>query len=185
MKATGILSKEHRAIEYLLAAMEMQAARLQSGAAVRPEFFLDAIVFLREFVDERHARKEEETLLVLLMDAGSPKDSGPIAEILAGNARAREITRNIEKNAQIVLGGGAGARADLARDATEYVTLLTRHIRSEETALFPLAEQMIPAGAQAELDAEFDRIENDYLEAGVHDKYYGIAEKLAEEAASG
>jgi hemerythrin-like domain-containing protein len=183
MKATGILSKEHRAIEYLLAAMEMQAARLQSGAAVRTEFFLDALVFLREFVDERHARKEEETLLVVLMDAGSPKDSRPIAAILADHAKAREITRHIGKNAQIVLGGGDGARAGLARDAAEYVSLLSQHIRREEAELFPLAEQIIPAGAQAELDAEFERIENAYLEAGVHDKYYAIAEKLADEAA--
>jgi hemerythrin-like domain-containing protein len=182
MKATGILRKEHRAIEYLLAGMEMQAARLQSGSAVRTEFFLDAVVFLRQFVDECHQRKEEETLLVALMDGGLAKDGGPVAEMLAEHAQAQELTRNIEKNARVVLGGGTNARADLARDAQAYVSLLTRHFQKEEGELFPLAERLIPAGVQADLDAEYERIESGYVDAGVHDKYYGLAEKLANEA---
>jgi hemerythrin-like domain-containing protein len=181
MKATGILCKEHRVIEYLLAAMEIQAARLQSGSAVRTEFFLDAAIFLRQFIDECHQRKEEETLVVALMDAGLAKDSGPIAEMLVEHAQAQEFTRNIEKNARIVLGGGTNARADLARDAAGYVSLLTQHFKKEEDELFPLAEQLIPAEVQAELDAEFERIESGYVDAGVHDRYYGMAEKLANE----
>jgi hemerythrin-like domain-containing protein len=181
MKATGILGKEHRAIEYLLAAMEMQAARLQTDAAVRNEFFLESLVFLREFVEECHQRQEEETLLVALLDAGLTRDSRLIAEMLAEHAQAQEFTRNIEKNARIVLGGGAEARTDLARDAQGYVSLLLRNFRREEEELFPLAERTIPEDVQAELDAEFERIENGYVEAGVHDKYYGMAEKLADE----
>ncbi len=181
MKATGILTKEHRAIEYLLAAMEIQAARLQSGSAVRVEFFLDAVVFLRQFVDECHQRKEEDTLLVALIDAGLAKDSGPVTNLLADHAQAQEFTREIEKNARIVIGGGTNSREDLARCAQGYVSLLTHHFRKEEDELFPSAERLIPAGDQAELDAEFERIESGYLETGLHDKYYGLAEKLANE----
>jgi hemerythrin-like domain-containing protein len=184
MKAIGILKEEHRAIEYLLGALEFQAARLPGDAPIRIEFFLDAAVFLREFVEDRHQRKEEDTILVALVDAGLVRDGGPIAEVLAAHAKSQELVREIEKQARIVLGGGASARTELARDAVEYVTLLTQHIHQEDEKVFPLADTMIPMGIQDELDAYFDRIESAYVEAGLHDKYYGLAEKLAIEAAS-
>jgi len=182
MRATSILMEEHRVIEYALAAMEMQAARLQSGSAVRTEFFLDAVNFLRNFVDVCHHRKEEETLFVALIDAGLAKDSGPIAEVLAEHEQGRELTRNIEKAVRVALGGGLTARAELAQHAEGYVALLNRHMRKEDQELFPMAEQLIPANVQADLAAEFERIESGYVEAGVHDTYYGLAEALAKEA---
>src|SRR4030042_4385228 len=116
------------------------------------------------------------------MEAGMAKDSGPIAELLADHARAREFWQAIEKNARIVLGGGTNARLELARQAAGYVALLTGHIRAEEQNLFP-SLQLIPTDVQAELAPEFERIESAYVEAGIHDTYYGLAEKLANEAA--
>ncbi len=183
MKATVILVEEHRAIEYLLAAIEIQSARLPAGTPVRMEFFLEAAVFLHQFVEDCHQRKEEDTLLVALIDAGLAKDNGPVADVLSEHARAQELTRDIEKYARVVLGGGTGARTDLVRCAEEYISLLTRHIRTEDEELFPLANRMIPDEIRAELDANFERIESGYVEAGLHDKYYGLAEKLANEAA--
>ncbi|OGO08280.1 MAG: hypothetical protein A3K46_00235, partial [Chloroflexi bacterium RBG_13_60_9] len=155
MEATKVLKDEHRVIEFFLGALEIQAARLQSESPVRPEFFLDAIVFMRDFVDERHQRKEEETLCVALIEAGMAKDSGPIAELLADHARAREFWQAIEKHARILLGGGTNARLELARQAAGYVALLTGHIRAEEQNLFP-SLQLIPTDVQAELAAEFE-----------------------------
>jgi hemerythrin-like domain-containing protein len=181
MKATGILGLEHRAIEHLLAAMEIQAARLQSDAPIRTDFFLEAVVFLREFVRNRHQQKEEETVLVALIDAGLAKDGEPISKILAEHSKARESIHTIEKHARILHGGGTGARADLSREVSGYVSMLTDHIRREDAELFPMAERLIPADVQTDLDAEYERIESLYVEAGVHDKYYGIAERLANE----
>src|SRR4030042_797359 len=71
------------------------------------------------------------------MEAGMAKDSGPIAELLAEHARAREFWQSIEKHARIVLGGGTNTRLELARQAAGYVALLTGHIRAGEKNLFP------------------------------------------------
>ncbi len=182
MKATEILRKEHRAIEYLLAAVEIQARRLPAGGPVRIPFFTEAAVFFREFVEDCHQRKEEDMLLVAVIDAGQPRGSGPVAEALAQHAGEQALLREIEKHARTAQGGGEAGRAALSRCAAEFVSLLTRHIRLEEDTLFPLAERAIPADVQNELDGHFDRIERGYVEAGLHDTYYGLAEKLAEEA---
>jgi hemerythrin-like domain-containing protein len=110
VRAICILGRERRVIGYLPAAIEIQPARLQSQPPVCTEFFRDALLFLRSFIDERRIRKEEDEL-------------------------------------------------------------------------FPSAEERIPAGGQTELDSDFARCENESEEAGVHDQYYGLAEKPANETA--
>ncbi|OGO09885.1 MAG: hypothetical protein A3K46_02580 [Chloroflexi bacterium RBG_13_60_9] len=182
MDATSILMEEHRIIEHVLAAMEIQAARLQGESAVRTEFFLDAVDFFRNFVDGCHHRKEEEALFVALIDAGLTKDNSPIGILIAEHEQGREYNRKIEKAARIVIGGGSEARAELAQTTEEYVSLLYQHIQKEDGELFPKADELIPAEVQDELAAEFKRIEKEEIETGVHEKYHKLAETLADEA---
>jgi hemerythrin-like domain-containing protein len=182
MEATKILMEEHRLILHLLAAMELQAGRLKTGAAVRTGFFLDAVDFVRNFADGCHHRKEEGALFPALVKAGLTKDSGPIAVMLAEHEQGREFNRGMEKAARAMEGGDPGARNDLAQNALGYVALLRQHIRKEDTVLFPTADRLISPAVQAELAGEFGRIEREETGAGVHEKYHALAEAMVKEA---
>jgi hemerythrin-like domain-containing protein len=184
MEATDILIAEHRIIERVLSALETQARRLQAGAPVRPEFFLDASAFFRGFADGCHHRKEEESLFLMMVDAGLSNQTGPIAILLAEHEQGRACNRAMEKAARSLAGGNSAARDDLVRSALEYVALLRQHIRRENEFFFPLAAHMIPPARQKELLEEFERIEREQTGPGLHEKYHRSADALEKEAAA-
>jgi hemerythrin-like domain-containing protein len=183
MEATDILMDEHRLIEHVLGALERRARALQQGAAVRIEFFLDAVDFIRNFADGCHHRKEEGALFPAMIEAGIPKENSPIAVMLGEHEQGRIFNRGMEKAAKAIQAGGTGDREDLIRNALGYTALLRQHIRKENEILFPMAVRVIPPAAQNKLAAEFERIEREETGAGVHEKYHAMAEAMAEEAA--
>ena len=184
MEATDILMEEHRIIERVLSALETQARRAQAGTAVRAGFFQDAAAFFRNFVDSCHHRKEDEPFLMAMMDAGLSNQTGPIAIMLAEHEQGRAFNRAVEKAARSLERGEASARDDMARSALEFAAFLRQHIRRENEFLFPMADRLIPPGAQERLLAEFERFERDEIGAGVHQKYHRMAEALEKEAAA-
>jgi hemerythrin-like domain-containing protein len=182
MKATNTLMEEHRLIEHLLDALETQAARLQTGTAVRTGFFLDAVDFNRTFADGCHHRKEEGALFPAMVAVGLSEESGPIAVMLAEHDQGREFNRGMEKAARAVEAGQADARSDLAQSALGYVSLLRQHIRKEDAVLFPMADRLIPGDAQDKLALEFDRIEREETGLDTHERYHALAKAMVKEA---
>jgi hemerythrin-like domain-containing protein len=59
MKATEILSSEHRMIEQVLSALETGAWLLSQEESFRFNFFREAIDFIKGFTDGCHHKKEE------------------------------------------------------------------------------------------------------------------------------
>ncbi len=182
MEATDILIEEHRIIERVLSALERQIRRLESGSAVRPGFFDDATAFFRNFTDGCHHRKEEESFLLALMDAGLSNQTGPLAIMLAEHERSRACNRAIEKAARALERGESAAREDLIRHALEYIALMRPHIRRENEFLFPMAGRLIPPRAQEALAAEFERFTRAETGAGILKNYRRLADAMEEEA---
>ncbi len=182
MEATDILMDEHRLIGHMLDALERRALSLQQGAAVRTEFFLDAVDFIRNFADGCHHRKEEGALFPAMIEAGIPRENSPIAVMLAEHEQGRAFNRGMERAARAVRTGAAAEREELIRNALGYVALLRQHIQKENGILFPMADRVVPPAAQNKLAVEFERIEREETGAGVHEKYHAMAEAMAEEA---
>ncbi len=59
MGATEELMTEHRAIERMLAVLEVAAQRLEGGQRVRPGMLREAVDFVQNFADKCHHGKEE------------------------------------------------------------------------------------------------------------------------------
>lgn len=87
MEATRILMEEHRVIEGVISNMEAGAKRLETGQAVRAEFFIQAAEFIKGFADGCHHRKEEGVLFPAMEAAGVARESGPIGVMLASTRR--------------------------------------------------------------------------------------------------
>jgi hemerythrin-like domain-containing protein len=136
------------------------AADLESGGTVDRKDVFDFGRFFRNFADKCHHGKEEDRLFVKLVEAGFPKDDGPIAVMLAEHEAGREEVRGL-----VQIGSGSGALSDSERRsvseyAAQFVPLLYGHIQKENNILYPMAQNSIPPEEFANLDKAceaFDR----------------------------
>jgi hemerythrin-like domain-containing protein len=182
MKATDILVEEHGVIERVLTSLEQAALALDRGEAVRPGFFVDASDFIKGFADGCHHKKEEGVLFEAMVDAGLPRQVGPIGVMLSEHEQGRVYTRGMREAALRLQAGDASARGEVVRNALGYVELLRGHIGKENGVLFPMANEMIPVERQDAINDGFEHIEHEETGEGVHEKYLALAEKLEREA---
>ncbi len=183
MQATDILMSEHRVIERVIASLEAQAGRLAAGQAVRPGFFLDAASFIKGFADGCHHRKEEGVLFEAMVRAGLPREVGPIGVMLSEHEQGRAFTRGMRAAAERLAAGDTSAASAVVANARGYAALLRQHIQKEDGILFPMADQVIPAGQHDAVVEAFDHVEHEETGEGVHEKYLALAEALEREAA--
>jgi hemerythrin-like domain-containing protein len=181
MKATDILSSEHRVIERVIASLEIAADKLESGQAVRPEFFIEAADFIKGFADGCHHKKEEGVLFKSLVAIGLPAGQGPVAMMLFEHEEGRQFTRAMRAAAQKLQAGDQTARAEIIANAHGYAELIRPHIQKEDRVLFPMAAKFIPLAQQDRLVEDFETIEHEETGEGVHEKYLAMAEKLEKE----
>jgi len=181
MKATDILSSEHRVIENVIATLEAGATRLENNLPIRPGFFIDATDFIKGFADGCHHQKEEGVLFTTMQAHGMPANGGPIAVMLAEHEQGRLFTRNLRLAAQQLEQGDLSARQAIIDNARGYATLLSAHIAKEDNILFPMANKVIPPSQHEQVYLDFERVEHEETGEGVHEKYLALAERLAQE----
>lgn len=184
MKATDILSEEHRVIEQVLNSLELAANRLENGQTVRPEFFLSAADFIRGFADGCHHQKEEGVLFKHMEAQGMPVQGSPIGVMLAEHELGRQYTRELLSAAQGMQAGEAASDQRALQSARSYVALLRQHIFKEDKILFPMADHVIPAEEHAAVWDEFEHVEHAETGEGVHEKYLALAKALEQEIAA-
>jgi hemerythrin-like domain-containing protein len=184
MKATDVLSDEHRVIENVLNTLESAADRLGNGQPVRPEFFLSAVDFIHGFADGCHHQKEEGVLFKHMEAAGMPVQGSPIGVMLTEHELGRQYTRELLSAVQGMQAGDAGANQKAIQSAHSYVALLRQHIFKEDKILFPMADHVIPARKHDAVWGGFEHVEHAETGEGVHEKYLALAESLAQEMAT-
>ena len=182
MKATQILMNEHRVIERVLTALEIAAGRVKQGEEVRPAFFINAALFIKNYADGCHHHKEEGILFVAMNEAGISSEGGPVGMMLAEHEQGREYTAAMKDAAEKWEKGDRSARGAVAQNALGYVSLLRPHIQKEDKILFPMAERAIPPQLQEKVDADFEHAGIEEAATGVHDKYLALAEVLEKES---
>lgn len=182
MKATEILSSEHRVIERVIAALESATNRLEAGQPVRAGFFLDAADFIKGFADGCHHAKEEGVLFKAMTASGLPQQGGPVGVMLMEHEQGRAFTRGMRAAAKRLQNGDPAAAGEILSNARGYAALLRQHIQKEDHVLFPMADQVIPAEQHETIYEGFEAVEHEETGEGVHEKYLVLAEKLEAEA---
>lgn len=179
MKPTEILKAEHRGIERMLEVVHAAADRLAKGEAVPPELFPQAVDFLTNFADRCHHGKEERLLFVRLADHGVPKDGGPLGVMLAEHEEGRSHIRGMREALARLQQGDQKALPDLVGHAEAYVEVLRAHIQKEDNVLFPLADRVLSPEEETELAEAFERVEQEEMGAGVHERYHQMIHDLS------
>ena len=156
---TAVLRDEHRIILRALGVLERAGVRDPSE-----RWWAEATAWLGAFADRTHHAREEAALFPAMVKAGVPSEGGPIAVMLEEHAEGRALVHAMT----------TGSAETRARSCHAYVALLRAHIDKENEILFPLADAILDAPAQAALVREFQAVD---IEHGV------VADIAAAEAA--
>ena len=182
MKATEVLQEEHQGVLLALRVLEKIGAELVQppiGASRDPAGDLARLLdFLRVFVDKCHHGKEEDVLFPALLEAGLPREGGPVQVMLAEHAAGRKLVAAMDRALTDFQTGNAAAAATLREAATEYVKLLTDHIYKEDHVLYPIADEKIAAPVQAAMVEAFEKIEEERIGVGTHERYHEMLKEF-------
>ncbi len=174
MQSTETLRAEHDAVLVVLDQLERALGAAEGGAPVPTDVFTDIGEFFTVFVDQCHHGKEESAVFERLRGVESRRVTTSLTdEHHQGRALAAAYRAAV---AGYVPGDAASVR-QLAEAARAYDVMLRAHIEEENTDLFPLMEASM-AERDAEITAEFDRIELEELGAGTHERLHAMIDTL-------
>lgn len=171
---------EHKAIKVMLGIMARIADRIRQQGEADPEDIDKIVDFLKTFADKCHHGKEETVLFPALLDAGLPKQGGPIGVMLHEHELGRGFIRDMSEEVNAMRKADQPAYNRTADAMLQYVNLLTNHIQKEDNVLFPMADKLLSSDRQEEIFQEFERIEEEVVGHGVHEQYHELLKQLKE-----
>lgn len=181
MYATQDLRNEHEGIKVALAVLDHLANEIEADRAVNVDDLEQIVDFLKTFADRCHHGKEEDLLFPALEAAGIPKENGPIGVMLADHTQGRDYIRAMNDALAGVREGAPADRKAFAVAAQGYARLLRDHIEKENNVLFVLAEQRLSPEEHVRLVEGFERIEQERIGPGVHERYHAMLDRLRDE----
>jgi hemerythrin-like domain-containing protein len=180
MKPTDILKEEHELILVMLKIISKVCLKLEAGEKVRTEHLADIVDFSKNFADKCHHVKEEKLLFPALEQAGIAREGGPIGEMLAEHALARDFVKGMAVALPKYQIDKTGAVEKYIENARGYIELLNGHIMKENNVLFVMADQRLTKEKQVKLLQGFEIIEREETGERVHEKYHELLHHLGD-----
>jgi len=135
-----LLMRDHEITERVFATMEKLFAAPEGPA---PGVVAKLLAYVRDYVDRCHNMKEETHLFPLFEQRGLPRNSGPVAVMLAEHEAARALVARLEPLANAYAGGDRTQLGALRATFGEYAALCKDHYWKENDILFPLGEKTL------------------------------------------
>lgn len=181
MKATEMLKHEHEVILKVIEAAQKEVGHIQKTGKIHSEKVAKMLDFIRNFADHCHHLKEEKQLFVRLEEKGMAREGGPIAIMLIEHDEGRRMVRAAADALPPAKKGDRSAIETLRENLSGYAQLLQAHIDKENNILYAMADEILTDEDNSELIEAFEKIENEEIGKGVHEKYHQIAHELAED----
>lgn len=178
MKATQQLRDEHEGVLVMLKILAMVSQKLLAEGSLDQAHFAGMLEFWKVFVDKCHHGKEEDLLFPALEKTGIPRE-GPIAVMLQEHQLGRNYVKAMSESFDAFKGGDRTASARIIQTAKDYIALLEAHIRKENEVLFVMADQVLSEETQDVLFEGFERIEEERIGPGTHEKLHGLIRDLS------
>ena len=169
------LKEEHQKILLMLQVLEAVCKKLEAGEDVNKNDLNKMVDFIKIYADKSHHHKEEDLLFPAMVEAGIPKEGGPIGVMLAEHTMGRNFVQGMSQALEEFPSGSADASPKIVSNARGYIDLLTDHIYKEDNILYPMAEMHITAERHNELLEEFEQVITDKI--GI-DKHKELIETL-------
>ena len=178
MKPTDVLKEEHQGVKISLRILEQLCKKIQEKQTGEKEItiadFNKLLEFFKVFVDKCHHSKEEDVLFPTLLDAGLPKQGGPIQVMLAEHDIGRKLVAEMTLALNDYKNDLPNAERKLIRAADNYRELLKSHITKEDEVLYPMADARICSFIQQGMLEEFEDIEKEKLGQGTHEEFHNM-----------
>jgi uncharacterized protein len=171
-----LLIGDHEQTERVFAAMKKP---FTSPSGPPPGLVGRFFDYARNYVDRCHNQKEEQHLFPLLERRGVPRESGPLAIMLAEHEAARELLTKLEPMVAAWVAGERSGLEALRTAVGDYVTLCTDHYWKENDILFPLAAKTLGAEDAAAVEQGIAAVEA-ALGPDTHARYAALAAELIE-----
>ena len=141
MKITEILIREHELILQALESLSRAQKKIEENRQLPKDFFVKALVFLREFTDRFHHFKEEYLMFGLLALKKGDAFDGPIGSLRFQHERCRACINAISNSLDGYADRDEIATTRLLENLAAYISLLRRHIYQENHTFFKMAEK--------------------------------------------
>ena len=158
MRIARKLSADREIIQRFLAVLGNGMISLSSNNKLaRPEFFIQAHTFIRDYIEGGFFKKEE-LLIQVLRDIGFPDDDGPIGFLRSEQGKSHEAAIHLINAAKQWQSGDEGARVEVGWAASEYTSTLRQHLERLKNLIFPLLEQNISIEEEHKLSEKVDTL---------------------------
>ncbi len=185
MDAIEALMTEHRIIETVIDSLLSFADDVRRRGSDERVELTRFVTFIRDFADGCHHGKEEDILFAAMVEAGFPRQGGPIAVMLMEHDRGRAHTRALRDLAEQSAPWTSEDRQSLFEHASGYGGLLRQHIHKEDAILYPMAEQHLSPERLEQVNAACELYEEQKTGSGEHERLHRLAEELAARHAPG
>ena len=128
------------------------------------EFFENAVLFSREFVDKYHHYKEEHQLFMQLAQQAGGIFDAQIDALRHQHEHGREHIARIAENVDGYLRKEHAAATTLVESIAAYGAMLRQHIHKEDHGFYPLAQRILTQDDEKHLEAEFRKADEKWGE---------------------
>jgi hemerythrin-like domain-containing protein len=180
MRIARKLSADQETIQRFLTVLGSAMIELSSNRLARPDFFILAHTFIKEYIEGRFFEKEG-LLIRKLEDVGFPPDDGPIGLLRGEQVKSHKAGLQLMHAAEQWNAGDDSARAEVGWAASEYTSTFRQHLERLKTLIFPLLEQNIPIEEEHLLSEQVDKLVFDDNLGPAAEKYERMVVTLEEE----
>jgi len=177
-KPTDQLKDEHAGITVMLQILNFICEQSEFAAKLYLNEFDRILEFFTVFVDRCHHGKEEDLLFPALERAGIARQAGLIGILLEEHDRGRAYVRAMQRHFEAYRSGDIKSLSGIIMNARNVIDMLVKHIKKEDTELYPIADRVLGPEAQEELSTGFDAIERDRVGQGRHEAFHALMAQL-------
>lgn len=142
MRLSRALKTDQEIITRFITALGSGSVALSSSKLPRPNFFITAHTFIKEYINEGFFPKEE-IIIKILEEGGFPADTGPIGAIRTDQKKSRDAAESMLNAARQWEAGDNIARSETGWATSEYTSSIRQHLERIKSLILPLIEQTI------------------------------------------
>ena len=179
MKPIGLLMREHRLIERLIAQINRELAETSKTGRVDPEFIQAAADFIRTYADRTHHGKEEDILFKELATKQLASEHKKIMdELVEEHALARKLTASVAAARDAYVRGNSEAWTEMVHYMQELTRLYPGHIEKEDKRFFYPCMEYFTKQEQDNMLRTF----YEFDQRMIHEKYQKVVDDLEKAA---
>ena len=178
--ATELLHLEFDTTRRVLQILENASNCLDNDKPVSKETFNEIIEIINGFTHRCPQEKEDKVLFPFLKDVRGGEKKDFLGQLLMEHVSARDEIRNLAGAVNYIY-QGKKAKKKITKIARAYIKFMDKHIHTEEKVLFPWMNKVLTRDEQLILIKKFESMEKEDIDAGVHEKYTIMIERLEEQ----